>query len=307
MSGHHRNSRIASMARHYRSVRRRVFEEATRLESTSVAEHAANQRRLREHVETVCRDANLDKYNDKTREAARRLWRQLWTKNRYAGIKAVIASREIGDLLEVFDLFEDCSSPDWDIEIERREGRFELTQAGLRVREFANRTGIFEDKCTVANLPKLRTLVLVARRMMKFLEEKAESTPPIHFVTGGVSCDDVWAVHAHLVDDLGYRGDLTALHFMMDIGFPVMKPDIVISHLFHCWGWLDAVLPAPLTAEQVERQYTQPRLYRPVIDLSREISASPAPADLLNDIGWVTGNPLREFDLFMVKFGQEPE
>ncbi len=53
--------------------------------------------------------------------------------------------------------------------------------------------------------------------------------------------------------------------------------------------------------------YTHPRVYRPIIDLSREIVAGLNPNDLRNDIGWVTGNPLREFDFFLVKSGQMPE
>jgi hypothetical protein len=95
---------------------------------------------------------------------------------------------------------------------------------------------------------------------------------------------------------------------MMDLGFPVMKPDIVISSLFYSWGWLDRILSNRISSlGELEKNYTKPKVYKPIIELSRQIVNVTSQDDLLRDIGWVTQNPLREFDLFMVKFGQEPE
>ena len=49
------------------------------------------------------------------------------------------------------------------------------------------------------------------------------------------------------------------------------------------------------------------RVYRPVIELARAIVAATDRYDLIEDIGWSTDNPLREFDIFVVKYGQKPE
>ena len=48
-------------------------------------------------------------------------------------------------------------------------------------------------------------------------------------------------------------------------------------------------------------------MYKPIIKLAKQIVAELNKVDLKNDIGWVSNNPLREFDLFMVKYGQKSE
>jgi len=53
--------------------------------------------------------------------------------------------------------------------------------------------------------------------------------------------------------------------------------------------------------------YTKPAMYRPIIDLARRIVADLNEEKLKAGVGWITGDALREFDLFVVKAGQEPE
>jgi hypothetical protein len=48
-------------------------------------------------------------------------------------------------------------------------------------------------------------------------------------------------------------------------------------------------------------------MYKPVIDLARRIVRDVDRNALIEDIGWATNNPLREFDIFVVKAGQKPE
>ncbi|MFM8340918.1 MAG: hypothetical protein ACKN9F_01730, partial [Methylomonas sp.] len=111
---------------------------------------------------------------------------------------------------------------------------------------------------------------------------------------------------------------LTVLHFMMDIGFQVIKPDIVISRLFLDWGWLHneiTKLPNDLSFDDLQGRgkygqrfkYTREKMYKPAINLARKIVLNTKKEDLKNDIGWVTDNPIREFDIFLVKYGQQPE
>lgn len=52
--------------------------------------------------------------------------------------------------------------------------------------------------------------------------------------------------------------------------------------------------------------YTDERIYKPIVELSRRIALGMRKEDLVADIGWATSNPLREFDLFMVKYGAKP-
>ena len=102
------------------------------------------------------------------------------------------------------------------------------------------------------------------------------------------------------------------------MGFEVIKPDIVITRLFLAWGWLHLVvprLPPDLSADDLKGKgkygsrfmYMKPVLYKPVIDLARAIVKATSRNDLIADIGWATDNPLREFDMFVVKYGQKPE
>ena len=48
-------------------------------------------------------------------------------------------------------------------------------------------------------------------------------------------------------------------------------------------------------------------MYKPVIDLARGIVSDLDVGTLVADIGWATNNPMREFDIFVVKAGQLPE
>jgi hypothetical protein len=149
------------------------------------------------------------------------------------------------------------------------------------------------------------------------MNRKSENTPILNFITNGYSAEDVWGVHGHLMS-IGYRSDLTVLHCMMDLGFQVIKPDIVISKLFLEWGWLHKMtpgLPLDISYDDLRGQgkygsryqYTSERMYKPSINLARQIIAITKRDDLESDIGWVTDNPIREFDIFTVKYGQKPE
>jgi hypothetical protein len=311
------DSQLRVMSDRYRSVRRAVFEEATRPASCSAAEHQANQNKLKLSIAEVCSKANLSHYSEQNRCAADRIWQLMWRTNRYGGIKNTIAKTEIAGIQAVFDDYEVFSTAAWNIEISRqsqwnrRRNRstphFVVASAGTQASDFLNRRGAFRNAQTIGNLPKLRTVVAVARKLKLYMDNRPADAPPIHFVTGGHDPSDVWSIHRRLIDDVGYRSHLTALHFMMDAGFQVMKPDIVISSLFHSWQWLDLILPNPVTRAELKMKYTRPALYTPIIELSRKIVAATSAHDLRDDIGWVTDNPLREFDIFVVKYGQVPD
>lgn len=303
---------IQEMSLKYREIRQLVFNEATMPPFSNNEIHISNQLKLKNKVLGICKQANLSLYNGNDDLTAKRIWHHLWTKNRYAGIKAQIASTEIADIQSIFDEYEIFSNFNWDIQISGHN----LISAGKEVHDFLNRNGQFTNKQTIGNLPKLQKIILIARLLKKF-REKYPNEQIIKFITAGNNYENVWEIHTNLLE-IGYTGDLTALHLMMDLGFQVMKPDIVISTLFLDLGWLHSAIPElPKNILKADLQgkgdygnrylYTKPEMYKPVINLARKISSATLREDLMRDIGWVTDNPLREFDLFMVKYGQVPE
>ena len=288
---------LMKMSEHYRKMRIDVFQKATRPEDGSAAGHERNKNKLKERVLALCDEADLSHYAGSDESAACRIWRHLWTKIRFAGIRTVIAEKEIQDIGFVFDDFRVFSKPSWDI---HARGHV-LVSAGSAAQHFLDRTGLFKECQTIGNLPKLCKTVSVARRLADFMDRKGPNVPALHFVTNGRPANDVWTIHEHLMG-IGYTADLTALHLMMDLGFQVMKPDVVISRLFLRWGWLAQIVPQ--LPVDLSKTYTKAVIYRPIIDLARKIVDVTEQTALVSDIGWATNNPLREFDIFVVKYGQ---
>lgn len=304
---------INEMSETYRRTRKAVYEEATRPLSNNPNIHRQNKERFKRSVEKICDDADLNKYSGTDKSTVTAIWHQLWTKNRYAGIRSQIATTEIFDIENIFDDYQRFALSDWDIEASGHT----VLKGGRQVHDFLNRTGDFSNRQTIGNIPKLVKIVSVARLLVEFLTNKEADTPVLDFIKGKHNIEDVWAIHEHLMK-IGYRSDLTVLHFMMDIGFQVIKPDIVISKIFLDWGWLNKIipeLPKDLVFKDLQgkgnyRQkfiYTDDKMYKPVIDLARKIVSKTKQEDLEKDIGWVTHNPIREFDIFLVKYGQKPE
>jgi hypothetical protein len=312
---------LRDMSERYRKTRKAVYEEATRPLSNNPDIHQSNKEKLRKLVEKLGTDSDLKKFCGTDKDTATAIWHHLWTKNRYAGIKSILANAEIKDIKNIFNDYESFAGEDWNIEASGHT----LISGGRQVHNFIDKTGVFTGMQTKGYIPKLVSLVSVARQLMDFIYKKKANTPVLDFITNGYSIDKVWDIHGHLMA-LGYRSDLTVLHFMMDIGFPVIKPDIVISKIFLDWGWFHKIIPElptdlrfedlqckgkkgqPFKGKYGQRfKYTNERMYKPVINLARDIVSKTKQSDLENDIGWVTDNPIREFDIFLVKYGQQPE
>jgi hypothetical protein len=308
---------LAEMVSKYRDVRRRVWKDSTRHEDTSAPAHAANQRSLRGEISRICDSARLERFAGTDEAAANLLWHEMWTKIRYAGFKAQIARDEIDSLQMApgsFDDFRMFTSSDWDIGGTPGGWKVDPSASGPMAAACLEKTGVYADRHVVANAPKLKKTVAVARALVAFLERKEPVASVSDFVTGGDR--DPWLVLAHL-ESTGYTGALTRLHLLMDIGFPFVKPDIVLTSLFLKWGWLhqaNHTLPPLRKIDLLGKgefgsrySYMQPRMFELAIQVARLVAAEAKADDLRNDIGWCTENPLRELDLFLVKAGQEPE
>ena len=296
----------------YREIRRQVFEQATMPAEVNSQRHSENKARFRAAAEQLSNNASLDHWASNSSEAKTGLWNHLWIKNRYAGIRAQIATNEIAQIKHLFDDYSWFSDPRWDL----RSKGFQVISAGEFARNFLDRTGPFTNLQTIGNVPKLKKIISIARLYDQYFSQHPQA-PAIEFLNHSIELEDVWAIHAGLMD-IDYKGDLTALHFMMDAGFQVIKPDVVISRLLLDWGWLRYAkpdLPNDLTRDDLlgkgkygtRYMYMKPLIYKPIIDLAREIVSGIDPQSLIDDIGWVTSNPMREFDIFIVKSGQLPE
>jgi hypothetical protein len=300
---------IQDMANQYRQIRKDVFLNATKPNSLSEDEYVSNQKKLKSGIIDLCDKADLSRLDNTNIESD--VWEHMWKKIRYAGIKAVLAGREIQDIEFYFNQYQHFLSKDWDVKSKGHE----LIGAGSKVINFKQRTGVFSNKLTVGNVPKLKRTVNLARG---YSEHLANGRSVKSFLIGDNDISDVWAIHQHLQKNSGYGAQITTLHLMMDLGFSVVKPDIILTRLFVEKGWLQSRysdLPNDLTNDDIvgrgkyrsKYTYTKPLMYKRVIDLANEIVSACTQTDLEADIGWVTNNPLREFDIFMVKYAQVPE
>lgn len=86
----------------YRNIRKRVWNEATYAKNSK--QHDENKSCLKNRVSKLCEESYLSKFRGNSDDTKDRVWHHLWTKIRYAGIKADIASKEIADISSIFDL-----------------------------------------------------------------------------------------------------------------------------------------------------------------------------------------------------------
>ena len=98
---------------------------------------------------------------------------------------------------------------------------------------------------------------------------------------------------------------------MMELGFWVIKPDIVMTKLFHRGGFLNNLNEDQILDKNDKNKYkyTNKTVYKEMINVGRKI-ADQIEKDLKpkNQLGRLAEkNIIRALDLFLVKFGQEPD
>lgn len=325
------DSVIDEMVLTYRRIRKAVYEEATKSLGHDGGDHALNKQTFRNFVVLLCRDAKLSTYSKSTAESRRSLWRHIWTKIRYARIDADSADKEIKDIVDIFDNVDAFCDKEWALyfnENRKSIGTTNRDLSGFMVRQYLDKNGPFSGKYYYRNMNKLYRTIKLAHEFTDYFLKNPDA-PAIHFLSNSISSDNVWRIHKMITERKDYLGNITALHLMMDLGYEVMKPDRVMARAFFRLGWLAQVvdLPngireahiipssskkSPEAVEDEERpsseyHYIHPNISRPIVDLSRQIAARVRKEDLKRDIGWCTNNKLREFDIFMVKYGQKPE
>jgi hypothetical protein len=132
---------------------------------------------------------------------------------------------------------------------------------------------------------------------------------PLNHYTGGQQFNaahligQAWVQERKILNRVSARfeaqlGTLTALHTMMDMGLKTIKPDRVMTYLFSQLGWLQT-LPDTLTQEEVIKLYMDKQVIREMTVRADVLAAS------LDRAGF--SNAHRRLDIWLVKFGQEPE
>ena len=297
---------IEEISKEYRTLRKEVWERATLPEAGSLTTQSQNQAKLRGEIHHICNNADLGLYQvgptlNKT-DAAQKVWDHLWTKIRFAGIRSTLAGQEIASIAPIFSDYVAFCDEGWDY------------PGGARTQQYLRKEGEFANLSIVRNKVKLQKTVSLARKFCEFLTNA--NLEPIHFILGGSETANDWKTARDHLLEIGYRADITALHLMMDLGFQVVKPDIVLSRIFVEKGWLEgriggeSLSPDDLVGKgrlKTKFLYTKKSCYEPVVDLAREISHNVNPEQLEADIGWVSANPIRELDIFVVKAGQIPD
>ena len=182
-----------------------------------------------------------------------------------------------------------------------------------------NESGTF-----AANNYKIDKYVRLARKLKKMKEDERKEYPLEYFVGDinqnfrSLKDSHIWGIHKRFKE---FLGKITALHLMMELGFWVVKPDIVMTKLFHRGKLLG--LPEEKVIDGNKYKYTNSGVYKKMINVGREIAYDIEkeldPKDNLKRLAkkeletrnklkrLAKHNIIRALDLFLVKFGQEPD
>lgn len=290
------------MFEEFREIRRRVWFEAT-------LNKAENQAKFKETVVEHSDKANLSYWRTSAPEVRSEIWDQVVEKIFYAGFDASKVIAAWKSIRAKFGDYKPLCSPDWEARIKNRRIS---DDSGPLAQAYGADDGL-EGK--IRHAYKIRKIVRLGRYFNDYFDKNREASA-LGIILQGKDSEDVWVVSGNL-NDIGLSGRLTQLHLLMDIGFDCIKPDIVISRLVLSLGWLAhfaAELPADLQEEDLRGKgkyrgkyhYTKDVVIKPIVNLAREFASRMRHERkaLEEDIGWVSSNPIREFDNFMVSYGQ---
>jgi len=297
-----------------------IHENATKPEPYDKKVHIHNKSKLKNRIKEVCDLASLERpitYDE--------FWFQAYTKIFYAGTRADKATKEIESVIKfgVFDDFRVLSDKSWNFdsrewisfvnfwksELKTKSNwlqKAKLTKkwnkvlnkhfeiSGINSIMLMTKSGKFEGIRFSSLSPKMIKYINLARKLN---ELESENINVIEYFTGenyNYEPDKFWSIHKKFAKLIG---DITSLHLMMDLGFKTVKPDRVLTYLFYKLGWLEC-LEINLSKEEVLSQYMKKSVWVDVINKA-----------ILLDSVWQTdySNSLRAIDLWIVKYGQEPE
>lgn len=319
----------------YEAVRSQVIELATA--APSKREHEENKATLDAAISKVMNDA-IPKELDH-----RGFWQMIWPRITYAGTRSRKANEEIPTMRALVPLFRDLDNYapgryvfdkiEWNEFVGSWKARFDKDWQKVRWLELSKSSPDWNPSKYFANArtspevwqmlvkddkgyPGLRFSAKVDK-VEKYLDVAAflyahraagTKSPLDHYLQGHTFVDEhltgpQWVDERHVLKQVRERlarqvGRLTALHTMMDLGLKTIKPDRVLAYLFSQMGWLQT-LPATKSKEQVMKVYIDE-------DVVEEMTIR---ADVFAAALSKAGHPQahRLLDIWLVKFGQEPE
>lgn len=319
----------------FESVRSAVIESGT--VAPTRASHEANQSKLKATVAQVLEEAIPRELDH------RELWQVLWQRVVYAGTRSAKANAEIKSMRDLVPLFQDLDryvegrfvfdEDEWNAFADQWKGR--LGNKGQKTRWIElsktasdwNPSAYFAGKKTTpeiwkvltkdsAEYPDLRfsthsSKVAKYVKLARFLHQHraaGHQRPLDYYLDGSVFNDEhitgqQWLDERRILDKVRARlsaqvGELTALHTMMDLGLKTIKPDRVMTYLFSQLGWLQS-LPSTMPKDEVLDVYTKDIVVEEMTVRADVFAAA------LHNAGYSQAHRL--LDIWLVKFGQEPE
>lgn len=319
----------------FEAVRSAVMESGT--VAPTRASHEANKSKLKGTVAQVLEEAIPRELDH------RELWQVLWQRVVYAGTRSAKANAEIKSMRDLIPLFQDLDhyvegryvfdENEWNAFADLWKGRLENKWQKTRWIELSktasdwNPRAYFAGKKTTpeiwkvltkdsAEYPDLRFSTHSAKvakyvKLARFLHQHraAGHQRPLDYYLGGSTFNDEhltgqqWLDERRLIDNVRARlsaqvGELTALHTMMDLGLKTIKPDRVMTYLFSQLGWLQS-LPSTMPKDEVLDVYTRDIVVEEMTVRADVFAAA------LHEAGYSQAHRL--LDIWLVKFGQEPE
>jgi hypothetical protein len=250
------------------------------------------RRTYRDKLRSLCEKADVSRALD-VDDAE--LWGRIWRKFQYTQLKAKSVNEKYLPSLEQIPALSDPSqlaSTEWAIEKTgpgRAASAFNVT--GRMARAFL--AGDLSDGRYHKAVYRLHRLVTAARMfvalqanarhedltLLQLLDRNANGARIATVPMGNdeQSCERAMRIGREMQEKLD-TGFVTALHILMDIGMPVIKPDTWMIRMIDAMGFETAG-----ATDEVVRITTR---------IARQYRA------------WNTVNPLREVDFVMVKFAQ---
>lgn len=301
-------------------------------------QHVANQRLLQAACDAVINEAQIDLGLDH-----RALWQAIWPRIVYAGTLAAKATDEINSMRALVPMFQDLDhfSPEhfvfdqlewkafsarWKVRYKVRAHQDQWLKRSVDDPEW-NPEAEFRQARTTPEVWKILTkdretypgllFSAMPSKVEKYLDvathlhkDRADGNAlPLNHYTGGQQFNaahligQAWVLERNILNRVRVRfeaqlGTLTALHTMMDMGLKTIKPDRVMTYLFSQLGWLQT-LPDTFTQEEVIKLYMDKQVIQEMTVRADVLAASLDRAGLTN--------AHRRLDIWLVKFGQEPE
>lgn len=306
----------------FENLRSFIIEEGTKPYPYDKTTHNSNKQKLINRIEQLCESVYYR--SDITSDE---LWKLMYERVFYSGTKASKATAEIESMQKygAFKNFRTLSNNDWNFskhewdeftkywknEVKNNSSWLLLAKessnweksiksffhfTGDKTIQLMTKSGDFEGIRFSALSAKMEKYIKIARFLIS--KENELSRNKILQVFTGANYNfekhKFWNIHKKFATLLG---DITALHLMMDLGFKTVKPDRVLTYLFAKLGWLD-VFPETVSKEEVLKSYLKRNVWEDVIEKSLILG------ELLEG---KYKNPLRQLDIWIVKYGQEPE